>query len=246
MYYFASDVHLGAGNEQEDRCTEELFVRWLEHIEKDAKALYLMGDIFDFWFEYSRVVPKGFVRTLGKLAQMSDKGIEIHYFIGNHDMWCRDYFEKECGMKLHLKPEEVTLADKQIMLAHGDNLNIGNKKMLRLMNSGFRSSILRAIFSWLVHPNLAMRFGKWWSGKSRKSHNGVKITPDSLKFLIEAAKGFKCSSPEIEDVIFGHMHLPYQCSEEGLRIHFLGNWEDGVGSYAQMDQRGNIELKSFQ
>lgn len=246
MYYFASDVHLGAGDELQARRTEQLFVRWLESVEHDAEAIFLMGDIFDFWFEYSRVIPKGFVRVLGTLARLADKGIAIHFFTGNHDMWCRDYFEKECGMYLHLKGEDVTLAGRHLHLAHGDNLNVGNKPMLRLMNSVFRSSFMRALFSWLVHPNLALRFGKWWSGKSRKSHNSSNITPASLGFLIEAAKQTKALSPSVDYVIFGHMHLPHIHHEADLSVYFLGNWEDNRGSYAQMDGEGNIELKTFQ
>ena len=246
MYYFASDVHLGAGDELQARRTEQLFVRWLESVEHDAEAIFLMGDIFDFWFEYSRVIPKGFVRVLGTIARLADKGIAIHFFTGNHDMWCRDYFEKECGMHLHLKGEDVTLAGRHLHLAHGDNLNVGNKPMLRLMNSAFRSSFMRALFSWLVHPNLALRFGKWWSGKSRKSHNSSNITPASLGFLIEAAKQTKALSPSVDYVIFGHMHLPHIHHEADLSVYFLGNWEDDRGSYAQMDGEGNIELKTFQ
>jgi UDP-2,3-diacylglucosamine hydrolase len=246
MYYFASDVHLGAGDELQARRTEQLFVRWLESVEHDAEAIFLMGDIFDFWFEYSRVIPKGFVRVLGTLARLADKGIAIHFFTGNHDMWCRDYFEKECGMHLHLKGEDVTLAGRHLHLAHGDNLNVGNKPMLRLMNSAFRSSFMRALFSWLVHPNLALRFGKWWSGKSRKSHNSSNITPEALGFLIDAARLTKSASPDVECVIYGHMHLPHIHHEANLSVYFLGNWEDDKGSYAQMDGEGNIELKTFQ
>ena len=246
MYYFASDVHLGAGDELQARRTEQLFVRWLESVEHDAEAIFLMGDIFDFWFEYSRVIPKGFVRVLGTLARLADKGIAIHFFTGNHDMWCRDYFEKECGMHLHLKGEDVTLSGRHLHLAHGDNLNVGNKPMLRLMNSAFRSSFMRALFSWLVHPNLALRFGKWWSGKSRKNHNSSNITPEALGFLIDAARLRKSASPDVECVIFGHMHLPHIHHEANLSVYFLGNWEDYKGSYAQMDGEGNIELKTFQ
>ena len=149
-------------------------------------------------------------------------------------------------MHLHLKGEDVTLAGRHLHLAHGDNLNVGNKPMLRLMNSAFRSSFMRALFSWLVHPNLALRFGKWWSGKSRKSHNSSNITPASLGFLIEAAKQTKALSPSVDYVIFGHMHLPHIHHEADLSVYFLGNWEDDRGSYAQMDGEGNIELKTFQ
>ena len=246
MFYFASDVHLGAGDEQQARQTEQLFVRWLESVGKDAEAIFLMGDIFDFWFEYSRVVPKGFVRVLGTLARLSDKGIAIHFFTGNHDMWCRDYFEKECGVKIHFKAEQISLAGKQLYLAHGDNINIADKPMLRLMNTSFRSKFMRAIFSWLVHPNLALRFGKWWSGKSRKNHNCDNITPASLGFLIEAAKGYKASSPEIDYVIFCHMHLLHIHQADDMSLYFLGNWENGKATYLQMNETGDIELKSFQ
>ena len=101
MYYFASDIHLGAGSTAEAQAVERRFVAWLSEIEHDAEVVFLVGDVFDFWFEYGRVVPKGFVRVLGKLAQMSDKGIRIHFFTGNHDMWVTDYLTRECGMEIH-------------------------------------------------------------------------------------------------------------------------------------------------
>ncbi|MBQ6580825.1 MAG: UDP-2,3-diacylglucosamine diphosphatase, partial [Alistipes sp.] len=170
MYYFTSDVHLGAGDETFSRRTEQRFVKWLDKVAEDADAIFLVGDIFDFWFEYGRVIPKGFVRVLGKLAELTDRGIKIYFFIGNHDMWCRDYLEKECGVKTFFKPQHMTLAGKEVFIAHGDNMNVGNQPMLRLMNTCFRSRILRKLFSWCVHPDLALKFGQWWSGKSRKSH----------------------------------------------------------------------------
>ena len=246
MYYFASDVHLGAGDEQQARRTEQLFVRWLESIEDDAEAIFLMGDIFDFWFEYSRVIPKGFVRVLGTLARLADKGITIHFFTGNHDMWCRDYFEKECGMHLHRRGEDVILSGKHLHLAHGDNLNIGDKPLLRLMNSTFRSRIMRKLFAWLIHPDIAMSFGQWWSGKSRKSHAQEQITASSLDFLIDYAHTYKQENPFVDSILFGHMHFPHKHKEQGLEVVFLGTWNESSGSYAVSDNEGNIELKTFQ
>ena len=244
--YFLSDAHLGSWAIEHPRTHERRLVSFLDKIKDEAAAVYMLGDMFDFWYEYRYAVPKGFTRFLGKVSELTDRGVEIHFFTGNHDMWCRDYFEKECGMHLHLKGEDVTLAGRHLHLAHGDNLNVGNKPMLRLMNSAFRSSFMRALFSWLVHPNLALRFGKWWSGKSRKSHNSSNITPASLGFLIEAAKQTKALSPSVDYVIFGHMHLPHIHREADLSVYFLGTWEDDRGSYAQMDGEGNIELKTFQ
>ena len=171
MYYFASDVHLGAGDELTSRRTEQRFVAWLDMVAKDAEEIFLVGDIFDFWFEYNYVIPKGFVRALGKLAELADKGVKITFITGNHDMWAKDYLERECGIKTFFTPQTVELAGKRLFVAHGDNMNIKNQPVLRLINATFRSRIARVLFSWLVHPDLALKFGKWWSGKSRKSHS---------------------------------------------------------------------------
>ncbi len=244
MYYFTSDVHLGAGDETFSRRTEQRFVKWLDKVAEDADAIFLVGDIFDFWFEYGRVIPKGFVRVLGKLAELTDRGISIYFFIGNHDMWCRDYLEKECGVKTFFKPQHMTLAGKELFIAHGDNMNVGNQPMLRLMNTCFRSRILRKLFSWCVHPDLALKFGQWWSGKSRKSHLKDHITPSSLEFLIDYARDYKRQKSTTDYVVFGHMHYPYDHAEEHLRVLFLSNWDAEV-KYAAMDREGNISLKTF-
>jgi UDP-2,3-diacylglucosamine hydrolase len=244
MYYFTSDVHLGAGDETFSRRTEQRFVKWLDKVAEDADAIFLVGDIFDFWFEYGRVIPKGFVRVLGKLAELTDRGVKIYFFIGNHDMWCRDYLEKECGVKTFFKPQHMTLAGKEVFIAHGDNMNVGNQPMLRLMNTCFRSRILRKLFSWCVHPDLALKFGQWWSGKSRKSHLKDHITPSSLEFLIDYARDYKRHNATTDYVVFGHMHYPYDHAEEHLRVLFLSNWDAEV-KYAAMDGEGRISLKTF-
>ena len=245
MYYFASDVHLGTGDERTSRRTEQLFVKWLDKVSADADAIFLVGDIFDFWFEYENVIPKGFSRTLGKLSELTDRGIKIYFFIGNHDMWCRDYLQKECGVEIVFSPRRMTLSGKEIFIAHGDNMNIKDKPMLRLMNSGFRSTILRKLFSWLVHPDIALGFGKWWSGKSRKSHSKETLTPDSLGFLVDYAREYKKANQDTDYILFGHMHYPYDLSENDLRVLFLGCWDGDKATYAAMDNAGNISLKTF-
>ena len=244
MYYFASDVHLGAGDEHTSRRTEQRFVEWLDKVAEDAAAIFLVGDIFDFWFEYQRVVPKGFVRTFAKFAELSERGIKIYLFIGNHDMWCYDYVHKECGVEIIRHPQRFTIAGKELFIAHGDNMNISDKPMLRLMNTTFRSKTLRWLFSWLVHPDLAMRFGQWWSGKSRKSHSKDNIDSSALKFLIDYAADYKSQNPSTDYIVFGHMHYPYDHCKEALRVLFLSNWEGEV-TYAAMDEKGEISLKTF-
>lgn len=244
MYYFASDVHLGAGDERESRRTERRFVEWLDKVKEDAEGIFLVGDIFDFWFEYKNVIPKGFARTFGKLAELTDRGIKITFITGNHDMWAREYLEKECGVKIYFTPQLVSLCGKEIFIAHGDNMNIGDKPILRAMNATFRSRIARKLFSWFVHPDLALMFGKWWSGKSRKSHSMDKLTIASLDFLIDYARQYKHQHPTTDYIIFGHMHLPHDHREENLRVLFMGCWE-GDATYASLDSEGNIELKTF-
>lgn len=245
MYYFASDVHLGAGDESQARRTERRFVEWLDMAAADAEAIVLMGDIFDFWFEYENVIPKGFSRVLGKLSQITDSGVRVLFFAGNHDMWCRDYLQKECGVEIYHKPEQMRIYDRNLFLAHGDNMNIGDKPMLRLMNTTFRSKLMRRLFSWLVHPDLALRFGKWWSGKSRKSHAKDVITPRSLDFLVEYALNYHSANPSVEYIIFGHMHYPYLVEREDLRILFLSAWECEEPQYATLSRQGELMLKTF-
>ncbi len=126
--YFASDFHLGNSSAKFNRLKEKKIVRWLNHISKDAEEIYLLGDIFDFWFEYKHVVPKGFVRFLGTLAHLADSGIRIHLFCGNHDLWLRDYFQDELGIIVHKQRETLTLYGKTFMLGHGDGLDPKDKK----------------------------------------------------------------------------------------------------------------------
>ena len=236
MIYFASDIHLGSGSNEQQRATEQRFVKWLDSIEPTAEVLFLVGDIFDFWFEYKRVVPKGFVRTLGKLAQMTDRGIRVVMLTGNHDMWVGKYLTEECGIELHTTPQIFTLEGKKFYISHGDNTNIKGEPMLRLMNSFFRSKSLRVVASWLIHPDHFLKFGQWWSGSSRKAHKDQT----DLKYLdplIEFAKGY--NDQTIDHFVFGHIHIPHQTEN----ITFLGNWAHAA-SWAELDKSGNITLKT--
>lgn len=241
MIYFASDIHLGAGSEAESRACEERFVAWLDRAGRDAEAIVLLGDLFDFWFEYGRVVPKGFVRTLGRLAALTDRGVRVLFFTGNHDMWVGDYLERECGVEIHAAPGEMTLAGRRLFLAHGDNMNIRGDVKLRLLNRIFRSRLLRRLFAWGLHPDLAMRFGQWWSGCSRKSHGGEAADVSVTAPLTEYARDYaaRCG---VGLFVFGHMHFPCEVREEGLRIVHLGSW-DRTPSCAVLDDAGELHLE---
>lgn len=243
MYYFVSDVHLGSGDAAAARQIESRFAAWLDAIAPDAEALFILGDLFDFWFEYKRVIPKASVRVLGRLASLTDRGVRVVFLTGNHDMWVRDFFEKECGMEVHTSPQTVRLAGKRIFMAHGDNLNIDGRPLLRLMNAVFRSKVLRVLFSSLIHPDCALRFGQWWSGKSRKSHDVEELGEHITDPLVAYAREYR--APERPDYfIFGHMHQPRDYSEGDLRVLCLGEWVHNP-VYAAMDREGRIALKKF-
>lgn len=244
MIYFVSDIHLGAGSRAQAVRTERAFCRWLDIVSRDATYIYLMGDIFDFWFEYRRVVPKGFVRVLGRLAELSDRGVKIVFYAGNHDMWCYDYLEQECGMSVVRSPRVENINGVKLHLAHGDNMNIHGDHMLKLMNMTFRSRVLRAIFSWIIHPDLFLKFGHWWSGKSRKSHSSENITVDNLSYLVDYAREHNRVNSDVVAYIFGHMHLPHRHVEGMLDVLFMSDWSGSKATYATMDNN-RLELKTF-
>ena len=242
MYYFVSDIHLGAGDARESRLTEQRFVAWLDAAAADAEAIYILGDMFDFWYEYRRVVPKGFVRTLAKLAELTERGIRIIFLTGNHDMWVRDYLTEECGVEVHTGPVEVTLCGRRMLLAHGDNMNIKGQPALRLMNTVFRSRMVRFLFSWGVHPDWAMKFGRWWSNSSRKRHDRQPSDSKCAEILTGYAHSYSASHAGVDTFIFGHMHLMHDYRSGGIRVVLLGEWRQ-TPNCAVMDAAGEISLK---
>ena len=212
MYYFASDIHLGAGGPAAARAVEKRFVAWLDEVSRDADAVFILGDLFDFWFEYKRVVPKGFVRVLGKLCELTDRGIRVVFMTGNHDMWVRDYFEAECGVEVYTSPRIMELAGKRVFLAHGDNMKIDHLPVLRFMNAVFRSKTIRFLFSWLVHPDWAMRFGAVVERQVPQKPSGKRDGRPYYRPLIEYAREY-AGAERPDYFIFGHMHQPRDYSE---------------------------------
>ena len=240
--YFVSDIHLGAPALDNNLEREKLFVRWLDEIKKDAAILFLMGDVFDYWYEYKKVVPRGFTRTLGKIAEIADAGIPIHFFTGNHDIWVYDYLPKELGVQVHYEEMRVTLNGKKFFLAHGDGLDPDDKGYL-LLKKIFTNRFLQWMFSRL-HPNLSLAFAHAWSKKSRIS-KGI-----SVPFHGEEKEGlylFAKSVLEKEDVdyfIFGHRHLLLDLPlEKKSRYINLGDWIVHF-SYGVFDGE-TFELKTY-
>ncbi|MDE7304514.1 MAG: UDP-2,3-diacylglucosamine diphosphatase [Alistipes sp.] len=248
MIYFASDVHLGSGSPTAARAIERKFVAWLDMAARDAEAIVLAGDIFDFWFEYRRIVPKGFVRVLGKLAELTDRGVRVVLITGNHDMWVGDYFARECGMEVHTLPQVLTLHGRRIFIAHGDNMQIDGKPILKLLNRIFRSRRLRWLFAWLIHPDMAVRFGRWWSGKSRKSHRN-QGAPDirTTEPLIEYARNYAAVHADrpVDHFVFGHMHAARDFRDGALHTVHLGCWKE-IPTYAVLHNNGELTLERFE
>lgn len=240
--YFASDFHLGVPDEQISRERETRIVNWLDSIKSDAQEIYLLGDIFDFWFEYKRVIPKGFVRLQGKLAEISDSGTPIHFFTGNHDMWMFDYFERELGVKIHRKPIIKNLLGKRFYLAHGDGLGPGDNSY-KVLKKIFASKLCQWLFARL-HPNFGIWIANLWSKNSRiASGKKEEFLGNENEWLAVYAKEILATEP-IDYFIFGHRHLPLDIAlTEKSRYINLGEWIN-YNSYAVWDGKV-LELKYF-
>ena len=232
--YFASDNHLGAPNLEESLVREKKFVSWLDTIKKDAEAIFLVGDIFDFWFEYSEVVPKGFTRTLGKLAEISDAGIPIHYFAGNHDMWLVDYFQKELNLTVYNKPKVFTINDKKFFVGHGDGLGPGDKSF-KIMKKIFKNPFFNWCFR-CVHPDLGIKLGKYLSNKNRlkSSLEDLNFNGNENEWLTKYCKE-KLKNEHYDYFIFGHRHIPLEIELTPNSTYInLGDWITHF-SYAVFD-----------
>ena len=243
--YFASDFHLGVPNFESSRKRELQLVDWLEMASKDAAEIYLLGDIFDFWFEYKSVVPKGYVRVLGKLAQIVDEGIKVTLFTGNHDMWMFDYLEKEIGLTIHRDPVVKEFTGKKFYLGHGDGLGPGDYQY-KFLKRIFANKLCQWLFA-RVHPNFAFGVAKIWSGKSRLKNNKKEegFTTKENEWLYEYSKGI-LKGQHYDYFVFGHRHLPLDLPVEGHQSRYinLGEWVTGDPHYAVFDGE-SLNLKRF-
>lgn len=222
--YFASDFHLGAPDYETSLIREKRIIRWLDEIKKDATEIFLVGDLFDFWFEYKRAVPKGFVRLQGKIAEITDSGIPVHVFTGNHDMWIFDYLPKELGVKLYREPVIREWNGKTFYIGHGDGLGPGDKGY-KFLKKVFASPVCQWLFARL-HPN----FGIWLADLSSKKSRSATGSTDE-KFLGEENEWLAIYSKEylkkehIDYFVFGHRHLPIELKVGDTSTYYnIGEW----------------------
>jgi UDP-2,3-diacylglucosamine hydrolase len=241
--YFSSDNHLGAPNLEASKPREQKFVAWLDAIKDDAGAIFLLGDLFDFWFEYKTVVPKGFVRTLGKLAELSDNGIPIYFFVGNHDLWMNDYFEKELNIPVFHKPHEFTINNKHFLIGHGDGLGPDDKGYKR-MKKVFTNSFSKWLFRWL-HPDLGVKLAQYMSVKNKliSGDEDAKFLGEDNEWLVQYCKR-KQAQKHYDYFVFGHRHLPMTIDiTENSQYINLGDWINYY-TYGEFDG-AVLELKDF-
>lgn len=205
--YFASDQHFGAPDLKSSKVREDRFIRWLNEIKEDAQVLFLMGDLFDFWHEWKHVVPKGYIRVLGKIAELKDSGIDVYFFVGNHDLWMKNYFDEELGIPVYFDKRYYNIAGKSFLLAHGDGLgpgDIGYKRMKKL----FTNPVAQWFFRWL-HPDIAMKIALYMSQKNKmiSGEEDKQFLGEDKEFLILYSKK-KLETEKIDYFVYGHRHLP--------------------------------------
>lgn len=251
--YFISDLHLGARTMDDPLSYERRVVRFLDSIKEDCEKLFLLGDVIDYWFEFKHVVPKGFTRFLGKLGELTDRGIEVHWFTGNHDIWIFGYIQQETGAIVHTHGEIMELQGKKVYMAHGDGLG-DDSKGYKLMSGFFHSRVAQWFFRW-IHPDITTGFALGWSKKSRV--DGIKDLerehaakfPEYLgedkEFLVIWAKQYIKKHPETDYLLFGHRHimLDLMLSRQS-RMMILGDWVHHF-SYAVMEE-GQMSLDQFE
>jgi UDP-2,3-diacylglucosamine hydrolase len=241
--YFASDFHLGVPDHETSLKRERLIVKWLDSVKSDAHSIYLLGDIFDFWFEYKEAIPRGFIRLQGKLAELRDAGIPIYFFTGNHDMWMFDYFPKELGIPVFREPQLLTIGTHRLLIGHGDGLGPGDSTY-KILKKFFNSRICQWLFARL-HPNLGMGIAKYWSKKSRINNlkREEKFNGEENEFLLTYCKSLEANEHH-DFYVFGHRHLPLDLSVgTNSRYINLGEWVH-FNTYAVYD--GNqVELKTY-
>jgi UDP-2,3-diacylglucosamine hydrolase len=220
--YFASDIHLGLPNFEEGKERERLFVSWLDEIKDDAKEIFLVGDIFDFWYEYRRVIPKGFTRFLGKIAEITDSGIPVHFFTGNHDVWMFDYFPKELGVSVYSNPITREFNGKSFFIGHGDGLGPGDPGY-KILKGIFTSKILQWLFSRL-HPNFALWLGNRWSVSSRYSKDITYKFRGEEEQITKFARQ-SLGANHFDYFVFGHWHSPaVHPLTKNSQLIMLGDW----------------------
>ncbi len=243
--YFASDQHFGAPTPKESKPREERFIRWLDEIKTDCQVLFLMGDLFDFWHEWKFVVPKGYIRLLGKIAELKDSGIDIYFFVGNHDLWMRDYFQTELGIPVFFQKQICDISGKKFLLAHGDGLGPGDKGYKR-MKKVFTNPFCQWLFRWL-HPDIAMRIATYLSTKNKliSGEEDKEFLGEDKEYLILYSNK-KLETEDFDYFVYGHRHLPMVLDLKGGAAKYinLGDWISYF-TYGVFDGKA-FHLKTFE
>jgi len=246
--YFASDFHLGIPDHENSLIREKKLVAWLTMVRADASEIFLMGDLFDFWFEYKTAIPRGYSRLLGKLAEVTDAGIPVHLFRGNHDMWAFDYLTEELNIQLHRDPEFREFNGKHFYLAHGDGLGPGDQGY-KFIKKVFASPVNQWLFR-LIHPDLGIKMALFWSRKSRKASTEKEKRDEDItlrliqqRITVHSNELLK-QNPDLNYLIYGHYHFPLDTRLRGkARQIVLGDWLTHF-TYAVFDGE-DLELKKF-
>lgn len=242
--YFASDFHLGAPDKTISLERERRVIRWLDHIKKDAESLYFLGDIFDFWYEWNNVIPKGFYRFLTKLAEIAEAGVKIYYFTGNHDVWQYHYLHDEFGVQVFTEPQLIEINGRRIYMGHGDGLGSGSWGF-SIIKWIFTNKVTQFLYTNFFHPNLAMWIGFKWS-ESR--HQYTRKTFPFQKEGEHIIRYIRSVDPkENADVyIFGHRHIEVEYDlGDGKKYINTGAWYH-KSPYAVMDENGEVKLMAFE
>jgi UDP-2,3-diacylglucosamine hydrolase len=240
--YFASDQHLGAPTPKASLPREKKFVAWLDTIKEDAGTIFLLGDLFDFWFEYKTVVPKGFVRVLGKLAELKDAGIDIYFFVGNHDLWMRDYFQKELNIPVFHKPQEFDINGKIFLIGHGDGLGPSDHGYKR-MKKVFTFPFFKWLFRWL-HPDIGVRLGHYFSVKNKliSGDEDARFLGEENEWLAQYCRR-KLTEKHYDFFVFGHRHLPLEIELNNNSTYInLGDW---IQHFTYGEFMKTFKLKEF-
>ncbi|MFK7811368.1 MAG: UDP-2,3-diacylglucosamine diphosphatase [Maribacter sp.] len=241
--YFASDNHLGAPTMEASSPREKKFIAWLDEVKQDAGAIFLLGDLFDFWMEYKTVVPKGFTRTLGKLAEISDSGIPIYYFVGNHDLWMNGYFEEELNIPVFHKPQQYEINGVSFFIGHGDGLGPHDKGYKR-MKKLFTNPVAKWFFRWL-HPDIGVKIAQYFSVKNKliSGDDDAEFLGEDKEWLVQYAKR-KLETQHYDHFIFGHRHLPLEIElYEKSKYTNLGDWVNYY-TYAVFEEE-KLSLKEY-
>lgn len=241
--YFASDQHFGAPTKENSFPREQKFVTWLSEIKNDASTLFLLGDLFDFWFDYKTVVPKGFVRVLGKLAELRDAGISIYFFVGNHDLWMKNYLTEELQIPIFHEPQEFTINNKLFLIGHGDGLGPEDKGYKR-MKKVFTFPLFQWMYRWL-HPDIGVKLAQHLSVKNKliSGDDDAVFLGEENEWLVIYCKE-KLALKHYDYFIFGHRHLPLEITlNENSTYYNLGDW---IKYYTYGVFDSNFKLKKFE